>query len=136
MNSILLAAALLLGYAQAVEFFVQTEVFSTPDFHQYNVLDRYSRGGLIAGWILYGVIVVVSFVFVFKATLERSKEYDQNLVDARTQMRNLGISVDEADREFDEIQKGHVKVEEQVDLIEVALQEGKKIREGKGDNRI
>ena len=136
MNSILLAAALLLGYAQAGEFFVQTEVFSTPDFHQNNVLDRYSRGGLIAGWILYGVIVVVSFVFVFKATLERSKEYDQNLVDARTQMRNLGINVEEADREFDEIQKGHVKVEEQVDLIEVALQEGKKIRETKGDNRI
>ena len=136
MNSILLAAALLLGYAQAGEFYVQTEVFSTPDFHQNNVLDRYSRGGLIAGWILYGVIVVVSFVFVFKATLERSKEYDQNLVDARTQMRNLGINVEEADREFDEIQKGHVKVEEQVDLIEVALQEGKKIRETKGDNRI
>ena len=136
MNSILLAAALLLGYAQAGEFFVQTEVFSTSDFHQNNVLDRYSRGGLIAGWILYGVIVVVSFVFVFKATLERSKEYDQNLVDARTQMRNLGINVEEADREFDEIQKGHVKVEEQVDLIEVALQEGKKIRETKGDNRI
>ena len=136
MNSILLAAALLLGYAQAGEFYVQTEVFSTPDFHQNNVLDRYSRGGLIAGWILYGVIVVVSFVFVFKATLERSKEYDQNLVDARTQMRNLGINVEEADREFDELQKGHVKVEEQVDLIEVALQEGKKIRETKGDNRI
>ena len=136
MNSILLAAALLLGYAQAGEFYVQTEVFSTPDFHQNNVLDRYSRGGLIAGWILYGVIVVVSFVFVFKATLERSKEYDQNLVDARTQMRNLGINVEEADREFDETQKGHVKVEEQVDLIEVALQEGKKIRETKGDNRI
>ena len=55
--------------------------------------------------------------------------------DARAQMRKLGLSVDEADREFEELQKGQVKAEEQVDLIEVALQEGKKIREGK-DNRI
>ena len=57
------------------------------------------------------------------------------MIDAKEQMRKLGISVDEADREFEELQKGQVKAEEQVDLIEVALQEGKKIREGK-DNRI
>ena len=45
-------------------------------------------------------------------------------------MRRLGINVLEADREFDEMQKGQVKAEEQFDLLEVALNEGKKIREG------
>ena len=111
MKSLLLSAALLLlGFAQAAEeFYVQTETFSTSSFHEFNTLDRYSRGGLIAGWILYGIMVVVSFVLVFKSTLDRSKEYDQNLEDAKRQMRNLGISVDEVDREFDEIQKGNVK---------------------------
>ena len=139
MKSILFSAAalLLLGFAQANEgqFYVQTEKFGDYNFHENNTLDSYSRGGLIAGWIIYGIMVVISFVLVFKSTLDRSKEYDQNLIDAKEQMKKLGISVDEADREFDEIQSGKVKAEEQVDLIEVALQEGKKIREGK-DNRI
>ena len=57
------------------------------------------------------------------------------MIDAKEQMRRLGIDVNMVDREFDELQKGEVKVEEQIDLIEVALQEGKKIREGR-DNRI
>ena len=112
MKSILLSAALLLlGFAQASseEFFVQTETFATSSFHEYNTLDRYSRGGLIAGWILYAIMVVVSFALVFKSTLDRSKEYDQNLEDAKRQMRNLGINVAEVDHEFDEIQKGNVK---------------------------
>ena len=54
-------------------------------------------------------MVVLSFVLVFKSTLDRSKEYDQNLKDAKAQMVALKISVDEVDREFDELQKGHVK---------------------------
>ena len=126
MKSILLSAAvLILGYAQAFEeFYVQTETFAPSSFHEYNTLDSYSRGGLIAGWILYGIAVVVSFVLVFKSTLDRSNEYDKNLEDAKAQMRKLGINVDEVDREFDELQKGKVKVEEQVDLIDVALKEG------------
>ena len=57
------------------------------------------------------------------------------MIDAKEQMRRLGIDVNMVDREFDELQKGEVKAEEQIDLIEVALQEGKKIREGR-DNRI
>ena len=138
MKSILFSAAclLLLGFAHAAqEFYVQTEKFGDHNFHQTNTLDSYSRGGLIAGWIIYGLAVVISFVLVFKSTLDRSKEYDQNLVDAKEQMRRLGIDVNMVDREFDELQKGEVKAEEQIDLIEVALQEGKKIREGR-DNRI
>ncbi len=137
MKSILLSAALLLGYAQAIEeFFVQTQTFATTTFHEFNVLDQNSRAGLIVGWILYGIMVVIPFVLVFKSTIDRSKEYDQNLEDAREKMRELKINQIEVDREFDELQKGKVQAEEQFDLIEVALQEGKKIREGRGDNRI
>ena len=80
MKSILFSAAclLLLGFAHAnsEEFFVQTEKFGDYNFHQVNALDTYSRGGLIAGWIVYGLMVVISFVLVFKSTLDRSKEYD------------------------------------------------------------
>ena len=137
MKSILLSAALLLGYAQAIEeFFVQTQTFAPSSFHELNVLDQNSRAGLIVGWILYGIAVVISFILVFKSTIDRSREYDKNLEDAKAQMRRLGINQIEVDREFDELQKGHVQAEEQFDLIEVALQEGKKIREGRGDNRI
>ena len=79
MKSILFSAAalLLLGFAHAAEeFYVQTEKFGDFNFHQTNTLDSYSRGGLIAGWIIYGIMVVVSFVLVFKSTLDRSREYD------------------------------------------------------------
>ena len=57
------------------------------------------------------------------------------MIDAKEQMRRLNIDVAMVDREFEELQRGEVKAEEQIDLIEVALQEGKKIREGR-DNRI
>ena len=134
MKTTLFAAALLLGFANAaIEEFVQTEVFGSPNFHEDVVLNNYSRGGLIAGWILYGIIVIVSFVLVFKATLDRSKEYEQNLRTAKSEMSRLGININEVDREFDELQKGKVKVEEQADLIEIALNEGKKL---KSNNQI
>ncbi len=128
MKTILFAAALLLGLAQADEEYVQTQVFATRDFHEFNTLDRSALGGIIVGWVLYALIVVVSFVLVFKATLDRSREYEQNLENAKKEMKNLGINLAEVDSEFDEIQNGLVKVEEQVDLIDIALEEGKKMR--------
>ena len=141
MKSIVLsfAAMCLLGLAQAGEEYIQTEVFATTTYHEFNTLDQYSRGGLIAGWIIYGIVVVFSFIMVAHATFERSHEYNKNLVEARNVMRRLGINVDDVDREFDEIQKGGQKVEEQVDLIQVALKEGEKFRSGGGrgaENRI
>ncbi len=140
MKSIVLsfAAMCLLGLAQAGEEFIQTEVFATTNFHEFNTLDQYSRGGLIAGWIIYGIAVVFSFVMVAHATFARTNEYDKNLVEARSVMRRLGINVDEVDREFDAIQKGGQQVEEQVDLIQVALKEGEKFRAGghHAENRI
>ena len=133
MKSILLSALLLLGCAQANEkeyFFVQTQTFATKEFHQLNVLDEASTAGLVVGWVVFGIAVVISFALVLHNTIVRSKEYDTNLVTAQAQMRRLGINVLEADREFDEMQKGHKKAEEQFDLIEVALNEGKRIKEG------
>ena len=131
MKSILLSAILLLGYAQALEeFFVQTETFASPDFHQLNVLDDVSTAGLIVGWIVYGIAVVIAFALVLHNTIVRNREHNSNLVTAQAQMRRLGINVLEADREFDAMRKGQEKVVEQFDLLEVALNEGKKIREG------
>ena len=128
MKAILFAAALFLGLAQADEEFVQTQVFGTHEYHEFNTLNSSALGGIIAGWVLYAIIVSVSFVLVFKATLDRSREYEQNLENAKKEMRKLDINIAEVDREFDEIQNGLVKVEEQVDLIDIALEEGKKMR--------
>ena len=127
------AAALFLGLAQAnaiVEEYVQTEIFGDYSFHEYNTLDSSALGGIIVGWVLFGIIVVVSFVLVFNATIQRSKEYEQNLEKARSEMKRLGINIGQVDREFDVIQSGQVKSEEQFDLIEIALGEGKKMKGG------
>ena len=94
MKTTLFAAALLLGLANAaVEEFVQTEVFGSSYWHEEIVLNSYSRGGLIAGWILYGIIVIVSFILVFQATIERTKEYEQNLSTAKSEMSRLGMNI-------------------------------------------
>ena len=132
-TALLTAAALILGLAQAneiVEEYVQTEIFGDYSFHEYNTLDSSARAGIIVGWILFGIIVVVSFVLVFNATIQRSKEYEQNLERARSDMKKLGINIGQVDREFDIIQSGQVKSEEQFDLIEIALGEGKKMKGG------
>ena len=94
------------------------------------MLDDASTAGLITGWVVYGIAVVIAFALILQNTIVRSKEYDTNLVTAQAQMRRLGINVLEADREFDAMQKGQQKAEEQFDLIEVALNEGKRIKEG------
>ena len=49
---------------------------------------------------------------------------------ARSEMKKLGINIGQVDREFDAIQNGLVKSEEQFDLIEIALGESKKTKGG------
>ena len=76
---------------------------------------------------MYSLIIVVTAVIVFKGTWQRNTEYTRMLDAARDKMRKLNIDIDEADKEFEILQKGEVVKEEIEDLLEVALKEGKKL---------
>ena len=134
----LLIMAMLFGSAFCEEWYVQTKTFGSPNFHEVPELNEASTTGLVLGWIAYGIILIVTSIITFRATVQRNTEYENALEEARKKMKELKIDVSAADKEFEELQKGTEKVEETEGLIEVALREGKKLQEAGGkhaDNR-
>jgi len=102
-------------------------------------LNDESTAGLVTGWTLYSVVLVVSAIIIFVATWSRNTEYTKDLDAARKRLRELGMNIDEIDREFEELQRGNVEEKETENFLDVALKEGQKIREGRGtttDNKI
>ncbi len=79
--------------------------------------------------------MVIGIIVTFGATWKRNIDYDRDLVEARRRMKELGISVEEADREFEELQRGGQEEKETEGFLDIALKEGQKIREAK-DNKI
>ena len=79
--------ALLFGLALAEkEWFVQTANFSTPNFHEFPELNEVSTAGLIVGWILFTIVLVVAAVITFVATWNRNAEYTKDLEVARAKL--------------------------------------------------
>ena len=86
--------ALLFGltFAAETEWYVQTTTFSTPNFHEFPELNEVSTAGLIVGWILYGLVLVIAAVITFVATWSRNVEYNKDLEEARKKLKDLGIN--------------------------------------------
>lgn len=113
------AVALFLGLSHA-ETFVDTQTFGSHNFHQVPEFNAASKTGLILGWIVFGVIMFVAGVLIIADTVSRHKEYVGKLEEARNKMQQLGISVTEADREFEKKMRGDKEEDEDQKLIEAA----------------
>ena len=95
-------AALFFGLAAAeTEWYVQTKTFGSPDYHVFPELNSASTTGLVLGWTLYTIVLVIAAVITFTATWQRNTEYTKNLEEARARMRELEINIEEADKEFE-----------------------------------
>ena len=80
--------ALLFGltFASEKEWFVQTTIFSTPNFHEFPELNEVSTAGLVVGWTLFTIVLVISAVITFVATWNRNVEYSKDLDEARKRL--------------------------------------------------
>ena len=134
--------AVLFGLAAAeTEWYVQTKTFGSPDFHVFPELNGSSTTGLVLGWTCFGIVLVISAVITFVATWKRNVEYTKDLAAARQRMEDLGLNLEEVDKEFEALQKGGLEAEEAESFLDVAVKEGQKIREAAGgrtnkDNQI
>ena len=100
-------------------------------------LNDESTAGLVVGWTLYSIVLVISAIIIFVATWKRNTEYTEDLEVARKRMRELGINIEEVDREFEELQKGGAEEKETENFLDIALKEGQKIRESRTtDNKL
>ena len=90
----LVSLVLLFGltFAEEKEWYVQTSNFSTPNFHEFPELNEVSTAGLVVGWVLYGLVLVISAVITFYATWSRNTEYTKDLEVARKKLADLGIN--------------------------------------------
>ena len=107
-----LAAAFLMFAAKAeTEFFIVTETFGDYKHHEIPQLNEAATAGLAIGWAFFSIVVIVATIMVFKDIIGRHYEYIANLEKARIRMRELGISVEDADAEFTKKQKSIKEVE-------------------------
>ena len=90
----LVSLAILFGltFAAETEWYVQTSNFSTPNFHEFPELNEVSTAGLVVGWVLYGLVLVIAAVITFAATWNRNAEYTKDLEVARQRLKELGIN--------------------------------------------
>ncbi len=70
---------------------MQTSNFSTPNFHEFPELNEVSTAGLVVGWTLFTIVLVISAVITFVATWNRNVEYSKDLEVARNKLKELGI---------------------------------------------
>ncbi len=135
----LLFAALYLSFVAASEkeWYVQTQTFGSRDFHVFPELNAASTTGLIIGWILFGLVLIITAIITFIATWNRNVEYNKNLEESRARLKQLGLDWTQVDRDFEDLQRGGNEEKEAENFMDVALKEGQKIREaGRADNRL
>ena len=86
--------ALLFGltFAAETEWYVQTTNFATPNFHEFPELNEVSTAGLVVGWVLYGLVLIIAAIITFVATWSRNVEYTKDLEEARKRLSELGIN--------------------------------------------
>ena len=90
--------AILFGMAAAeTEWYVQTKTFGSPKYHVFPELNEESTAGLIVGWILYAIVLVISAIITFVATWNRNQEYTEALKVARKRMEELKMNIKEID---------------------------------------
>ena len=112
------AVAALLNTVQAVpeDVFIQTSDFGSREFHEIPHLGEVTTAGLITGYIIFGVILIFSVILVVRDMIVRHKDYLTKLEGARKRMLELGISVEQADKEFELVMRG-IKPEDEDDKL-------------------
>ena len=119
MTSGLVLAALLLGAARA-DIFIETQTFGSSSFHENYSLGTTTTAGLVVGWILFGIAVILGGVMIIHESITRHKLYVSQVEEARKKMQGLGIDVKKADEEFERRLKGVKQVDEDADLLAAA----------------
>lgn len=121
-TTLALTAAASVSFVQAVpeNVFIQTDEFGSREFHEVPNLGEVATAGLIVGYIIFGFVIIVSMILIIRDMVVRHQEYLRKINDARKRMRELGISVEEADREFEQIQRGYKAEDDDDRLINAA----------------
>ncbi len=74
MTSGFVLAALLFGAAQA-EIFIETQTFGSSHFHETYSLDTTTTAGLVVGWILFGIVIIIAGIMIVHESITRHKMY-------------------------------------------------------------
>ncbi len=106
---------------------VHTKNFATPSYHESTQLVTNSKAGLGTGYGVFGILMLYAFVHVIYDEIERNKDIDKKLVDARAKMTSelYQIDVEEVDRKYYEALKAKGKKDEGERLIEEAAKKKK-----------
>ena len=132
MNTLFTTAvlALLFSSCQAEmleDVFIETQTFGSHTFHEIPQLSDVTTAGLVVGWTLFSIVVVVAGVWIIKDTCERHSDYGKKVESARQRMRELGIDIAAADRKFERRMKGIKDEDEDDQLLNAAAEKQAKV---------
>ncbi|CDW80259.1 UNKNOWN [Stylonychia lemnae] len=83
-----------------------------PDhFHSNQELTEVGLAGMIMGFTTIGVIMIYAVIRILVDQFETHKKYDKQLVDAIARMSELGLNIEEIDKEYENsLNKKRVKI--------------------------
>ena len=84
---------------------VTTKTFGSHNFHEKTSLSINSKAGLGTGFGVFGVLFLFAIVYVFIDHVQRNKDLNRKLVEARKRMEEIDINVADVDRDYEELHK-------------------------------
>lgn len=102
---------------------VHTIKFGPHTYHEVPTMNTKAKAGLGTGFAVFGVLFIFALVRVFIEEVERHKDINQKLIEARNRMTELELDLNEVDTAYEEYERNKNKPEDDdAKLIEKAAQ--------------
>lgn len=93
------SVALLLNYATAAYTQTHTRNFATTHYHEFPTLNDKAKGGIGAGFAVFGSLFLFALVRIVIEEVERHSDITKKLAASRDKMsRELGMDLNEVDK--------------------------------------
>ncbi|CDW83785.1 UNKNOWN [Stylonychia lemnae] len=91
--------SILFGVGFSQEF--NPDGYGEDYFHTNQELTNVGKAGMVLGFTSIGIALIYALVRIVIDQLETHKRYDKQLFDARARMLELGLNVEEIDKEYE-----------------------------------
>lgn len=94
----------------AVETIPKTEVFGTDDYHTTPEKDGVYIGGMVAGFVLFGTLMIYAIIRIWIDEVQRHILYNKEIKADLSELNSLGCDIRKINDEFVLMNKGKLRV--------------------------
>lgn len=101
-----------LALLSAAEEYPHTKEFGSSSFHHTPEFDNVAKGGIAAGYFVFGIFLIFAWVRIWVDEGQRHSQHNKDLRDDISEMRRLGCDIPRIDAEYEALFKKKKKVAE------------------------